>query len=204
MSITPEESAQIEGFRENMSDEVAEEMLAELEQREETENTPEYILELEKKYNEESDTKPEGQTAEETTGSDEKKVESEKETAQRELKESAAKFSKATRGGLSTGGFQALPEFIDLKVSSGDTTSICGYAYLSGPNDRVIMDNDCGDNTSTLAHELGHYFSLLHTHSTSNGDELVDGSNCLNAGDLFCDTPADPRLSSSIVNSLCV
>lgn len=91
------------------------------------------------------------------------------------------------------------------KIDDGDVVSICGYAYLSGPNDRIIIDNDCGDNSSTLAHEIGHYFSLLHTHSTSGlGEELVDGSNCLLAGDLLCDTPADPKLSSSIVNSSCV
>jgi len=89
-------------------------------------------------------------------------------------------------------------------MDDGDVVSICGYAYLSGPNDRVIIDNDCGDNSSALVHEIGHYFSLLHTHSTSGlGEELVDGSNCSLAGDLLCDTPADPRLSSSNVNSSC-
>lgn len=91
------------------------------------------------------------------------------------------------------------------KVDNGDVVSICGYAYLSGPNDRVIIDNDCGDNSSTLVHEIGHYFSLLHTHSNSGqGEEFVDGSNCLLAGDLLCDTPADPKLSSSNVNSSCI
>ncbi len=91
-----------------------------------------------------------------------------------------------------------------FKMDEGEVVSICGYAYLSGSNDRVIIDNDCGDNSSTLAHEIGHYFSLLHTHSTSGvGAELVNGTNCLVAGDLLCDTPADPRLSSSNVSSTC-
>ncbi len=90
------------------------------------------------------------------------------------------------------------------KMDDGDVVSICGYAYLSGPNDRIIIDNGCADNTSTLPHEIGHYFSLLHTHSSSGlGDELVDGSNCSDAGDLLCDTPADPKLSSSVVSSNC-
>ena len=47
-------------------------------------------------------------------------------------------------------------------------------------------------------HEMGHFFGLLHTHGYSNTvktDEFVDGSNCNEAGDYFCDTPADPRLS---------
>jgi hypothetical protein len=30
--------------------------------------------------------------------------------------------------------------------------------------------------------------------------EFVDGSNCNDAGDYFCDTPADPMLSPAIVN----
>ncbi|MBL4657185.1 MAG: PKD domain-containing protein, partial [Flavobacteriales bacterium] len=89
------------------------------------------------------------------------------------------------------------------KVSGTDTTSLCGYAYLSGPKDRILMKNSCTMNGSTLSHELGHYFSLLHTHSSSFGAELTDGSNCSTAGDQFCDTPADPTLSYSTVTSSC-
>ena len=65
------------------------------------------------------------------------------------------------------------------------------------------MDKGCSTNGSTLAHELGHSFSLLHTHSTSNGDEHANGSNCSIAGDLLCDTPADPKLSNDLVNTSC-
>lgn len=88
--------------------------------------------------------------------------------------------------------------FADNVFSSSG--SICGYAYLSGPNNRTIIDNDCADNSSTLAHEIGHYFSLPHTHATIGGDELVDGSNCTIAGDLLCDTPADPNVSGDVDN----
>lgn len=47
-----------------------------------------------------------------------------------------------------------------------------------------------------LAHELGHVFGLPHTDGLygSGIPELVDGSNCAIAGDLICDTPADPGL----------
>lgn len=79
-------------------------------------------------------------------------------------------------------------------------SSYCGYAYYPGNADRVMMDNSCTLNGSTLSHELGHFFSLPHTHS--GGSELVDGSNCTTAGDRFCDTPADPNLSGN-VNSDC-
>ena len=89
-------------------------------------------------------------------------------------------------------------------VERTDGEGICGYAYNYDIKQRVIMDNGCSTNGSTLAHELGHSFSLLHTHSSSFGQELVDGSNCFSAGDMICDTPADPRLSSDIVNSSCV
>ena len=82
--------------------------------------------------------------------------------------------------------------------------SLCGYSRLPGgsnPIDRVIMRNSCTLNGSTLAHEFGHYFGLLHTHGSSNAcsstNELADGSNCDVAGDYVCDTPADPNLSNS-------
>lgn len=56
---------------------------------------------------------------------------------------------------------------------------------------------------STTPHEVGHYFDLFHTHETAFGAECVDGSNCSTAGDLLCDTPADPRLGSDNVNFQC-
>lgn len=64
--------------------------------------------------------------------------------------------------------------------------------------------------TGTIfAHELGHIFSLPHTHGFLAGpvgtDELVNGSNCSTSGDFICDTPADPNLSAfpGRVDSLC-
>ncbi len=91
------------------------------------------------------------------------------------------------------------------KVVDADTVNLCGYAYLSTiTKNRLVMLNSCSTNGSTLAHEIGHYFSLLHTHSVSFGEELVNGTNCSVAGDLFCDTPADPKLSTSNVNQSCV
>ena len=49
--------------------------------------------------------------------------------------------------------------------------------------------------TNVLIHEMGHCLNLYHTHETAKfGQELVDGSNCETAGDLVCDTPADPNL----------
>ncbi|MEP1035150.1 T9SS type A sorting domain-containing protein [Ekhidna sp.] len=89
-------------------------------------------------------------------------------------------------------------------VTSGGS-ALCGYAYFPGNPDRILMDNGCTINGTTLSHEIGHYLTLYHTHGkTNNGttDELVDGSNCTTAGDEICDTPADPNLSGK-VNSSC-
>ena len=85
------------------------------------------------------------------------------------------------------------------------SSSYCGYAYFPGGPDRIIMNNSCALNGSTLTHELGHYLSLYHTHqgSTGSNPELVNGSNCTTAGDQLCDTPADPTLSTSTVNTSC-
>lgn len=83
----------------------------------------------------------------------------------------------------------------------------CGRASFSPDAVQgLVMNNSCtggSSNPSTYPHELGHYFDLLHTHDSGNGAELVDGSNCASAGDLLCDTPADPRLTD-LVDSSCI
>jgi len=84
---------------------------------------------------------------------------------------------------------------------------LCGYASFpsNNPKDRIMMAKGCTTNGTTLIHEVGHYFSLYHTHGTSNcgtTDELVNGSNCGFAGDRICDTPADPNLYASCQTSL--
>ncbi|WP_303317472.1 T9SS type A sorting domain-containing protein [Flavivirga abyssicola] len=85
--------------------------------------------------------------------------------------------------------------------------SICGYSNNVGRNDDIIvMKNSCATNNSSLPHELGHFFSLVHTHGPDNSkmtSELVDGSNCDTDGDGICDTPADPMLSSNTINNFC-
>ncbi len=96
---------------------------------------------------------------------------------------------------------EAINIFYFTEVTSGSST-ICGFAKFPGTGNRAILDASCSQNGSTSSHELGHYFSVLHTHSTSNGRELVQRTNCNSAGDFFCDTPADPRLSG-LVNSSC-
>lgn len=91
---------------------------------------------------------------------------------------------------------------------------VCGYAFFpSTPNsDHIFIANGCingaSGSSTTLAHELGHYFSLYHTHGTANlasgTTEYVRRTNCGTAGDELCDTPADPNLYNNLVNSSCV
>ncbi|MCU0324966.1 MAG: M43 family zinc metalloprotease [Spirosomaceae bacterium] len=63
------------------------------------------------------------------------------------------------------------------------------------------------DNISTMGHEAGHCFGLLHTFETFYGAENVTRNSgnacydCTSQGDLLCDTPADPN---GTVNSSCV
>lgn len=79
----------------------------------------------------------------------------------------------------------------------------CGYATFPGWGAQGIVLNKscCGLGSTTLTHEMGHYFSLPHTFNGWEGraataaavarDERVNGSNCATSGDYFCDTPAD-------------
>jgi len=83
-------------------------------------------------------------------------------------------------------------------VNSIGGGGVCGYAYFPPSPDRILIANPCANNGKTLAHEIGHYYFLYHTHGKTNGsptDELVDGSNCTTHGDDLCDTPADPNLN---------
>ncbi|MCY7408754.1 MAG: zinc-dependent metalloprotease, partial [Chitinophagales bacterium] len=72
-----------------------------------------------------------------------------------------------------------------------DPAGYCGYFAYSP--DALTVANSCSmPGSTTLAHELGHYFSLPHPFDKVNNiSEFVDGSNCTVGGDLFCDTPAD-------------
>ncbi|MCC5929919.1 MAG: PKD domain-containing protein [Cyclobacteriaceae bacterium] len=80
---------------------------------------------------------------------------------------------------------------------------LCGYTYFPPSADHVFVAYNCTNNNTTLEHEIGHYFTLFHTHGKTNRgttDELVNGSNCTTAGDDICDTPADPNLTNNVSN----
>jgi hypothetical protein len=78
-----------------------------------------------------------------------------------------------------------------------DPAGNCGY--FSPIGDAVAIAKSCAlPGGTTIAHELGHFFSLPHTFNgweggepPANQKERADGSNCNTRGDEFCDTPAD-------------
>ncbi len=89
--------------------------------------------------------------------------------------------------------------------------AVAGYAYfpstLSNSN-RLFVQAQYATDNRTLAHELGHYFNLLHTFQNSNNAnnsereyvtrDVMQGANCTAKGDLVCDTPADPYGRDSV------
>lgn len=94
--------------------------------------------------------------------------------------------------------------YVSGNLTSG-SSALCGYTRFPPSSDRIFLAMSCADNEfGTTAHELGHYFTLYHTHGKTNTgttDELVTrgaGANCTTAGDDICDTPADPNLSGQI------
>ena len=90
------------------------------------------------------------------------------------------------------------------QIKSAKEGNICGYTYYPTNNlDHVFMAKNCVAGGTTLIHELGHFFGLYHTHESQFGVELVSGANCDKAGDLICDTPADPGLRATLISETC-
>lgn len=87
------------------------------------------------------------------------------------------------------------------ELYSAAEQQICGYAYYPSRSKDVILINKSCLNEAFIAEQIGHFFNLYHTHETTFGNELVNRSNCATAGDLCCDTPADPGLTGKVATN---
>ncbi|MDP5169536.1 MAG: hypothetical protein NWR72_04775 [Bacteroidia bacterium] len=116
----------------------------------------------------------------------------------------------------------AVNVFVVADAGSGSTGSVLGYYDLQ--DDWIVISrNQIKSGNVTLAHEIGHFLSLVHTHFGWDGQpwqasihgpkapliapngvtetEKMDGSNCLTAGDQLCDTPPDYNIGLSWTQS---
>ncbi len=96
-------------------------------------------------------------------------------------------------------GINKVPEAINIYFLPDESGfPYCGLSsFTTSSTQGILMANSCvliSGTSSTLVHEIGHYFDLYHTHEPAFGIECPDGSNCTTHGDRICDTPADPNL----------
>ncbi len=99
--------------------------------------------------------------------------------------------------------YDRVPQAVNIYWVPGSSGfPYCGLSsFTTSAVQGIIMSNNCGGTffkNSTLVHEIGHYFNLYHTHETFLGTECPNGSNCATAGDLCCDTPADPEINGHV------
>ncbi len=112
---------------------------------------------------------------------------------------------------------QALNVFLLERVSQNPFVG----GYYTNLYDWIVIRNSDVNSSYVLTHEIGHFFTLPHPfrgwdneafEPSEEGEkapllsplgirvEKADGSNCEDAGDLICDTPADYNAFGSICN----
>ena len=90
--------------------------------------------------------------------------------------------------------------YLVSQLTDKTNKTTCAYTYYpSARKDMIFMAKNCVSGV-LLTEQLGHFFNLYHTHETAFGLELVNESNCSTAGDLCCDTYAQPDLSGKVTD----
>lgn len=90
--------------------------------------------------------------------------------------------------------------YLVSKLLDEDDQEVCGYTYFPAEEKDIILINKSCISAPLLIEQFGHFFNLYHTHEDGFAAELVNGSNCSIAGDLCCDTPADPDLTGKVTS----
>ncbi len=89
--------------------------------------------------------------------------------------------------------YGSFPNLDQLVRGSDRVTDITNPNVQAKNNNYIMIGNGL---PSTLTHEMGHYFGLLHTHQGSDAANCQDrerpGSGDTDRGDLIADTDADP------------
>ncbi len=99
----------------------------------------------------------------------------------------------------------AVNVYIVESITSGNFPSaVAGFPWLSAPNNFIVLTDLISDYT--IAHEMGHYFGLLHTHSVLYAGNTFP--NCFLEPpstnlDMVDDTPYDPGPTIACPNAEC-
>ena len=94
----------------------------------------------------------------------------------------------------------AINVYLVSQIYDGNDQEVCGYTYYPAEKKEAIILSKACMAEEFVIEQFGHFFNLYHTHETGFAEELANGTNCVNAGDLCCDTPADPDLSGKVTS----
>lgn len=93
--------------------------------------------------------------------------------------------------------------YIAANLTDQGGNNVHAYTYMPSANKDLIFLDKASILGTRLAHQMGHFLNLYHTHENAFGVELVNQTNCATAGDICCDTDADPNIVGQ-VNDDCV